>query len=97
MTKQEYILKFLEKIDKNIFTIADDIKALIEKNNISDELIDTIVNLCTQAVQSTTNKKTQAQLQKWISFLTKIKEQEAQSNIEDQKDINELEAMLDNI
>lgn len=94
MTKKEYILKLLDNIDSSIFTMADDIKALIQTDNISDGFIDMLVEMFTQAVHNTTDKLEQAKLQKGISFLTALKEQEHQSDINDQKDIDELESLL---
>jgi trans-2-enoyl-CoA reductase len=97
MTKKEYILKFLEHIDPTIFTLADDIRVLVESGNISDELIDEIVVAFTKAVDNTTDTIEKEKLQKGISFLTALKEQEHQSDINDQKDIDELENLLDNL
>jgi hypothetical protein len=94
MTKKEYILKLLDNIDSSIFTMADDIKALIQTDNISDGFIDMLIDMFKQAVHNTTDRLEQAKLQKGISFLTALKEQEHQSDINDQKDIDELESLL---
>lgn len=94
MTKKEYILKLLDNIDSSIFTMADDIKALIQTDNISDGFIDMLVDMFKQAVHNTKDRLKQAKLQKGISFLTALKEQEHQSDMNDQKDINELESLL---
>lgn len=97
MTKQQYILKLLDNIDSSIFVMADDIKALIQTNNISDEFIDMLVEMFKQAVHNTTDRLAQAKLQKGISFLTTLKEQEHQSDIDDQRDIDKLESLLTTI
>ena len=94
MTKQEYIIKLLDNIDSSIFVMADDIKALVQTNNISDEFIDMLVVMFKQAVHNTTDKLEKQKLEKGISFLTALKEQEHQSDIKDQKDIDELDSLL---
>lgn len=97
MTKQEYLLKLLKNIDSSIFVMADDIKALIQTNNISDEFIDMLVVLFKQAVHNTSDKLEQQKLEKGISFLTVLKKQEHLSDIKDQKDIDELDSLLASI
>lgn len=94
MTKQEYILKILNSIDNTVFPIGNDIKALIETGNISNDLVDTLIAMFTQAVHTTTDKLQQQKLQKSIILLNNMKAKEEQSKIEDQHDIEALEELI---
>lgn len=94
MTKQEYILKILNSIDNTVFPIGNDIKALIETGNISNDLVDTLIAMFTQAVHTTTDKLQQQKLQKSIILLNNMKAKEEQSKIEDQQDIEALEELI---
>ena len=97
MTKQQYILKILDSVDNTNFPIGDDIKALIEANQISDELIDVLVHIFKQAVHNTIDKIAQKKLEKWASLLNGLKEKENNSKIIDQYDLTKLEKELDAI
>ncbi len=97
MTKQEYILKILDSVDNADFPIGDDIKALIQTNQISDELIDVLVNMFKQAIHNTTDKVAQKKLEKKVHLLNGLKERENNSKIKDQYDLDTLEKELDAI
>ncbi|MEI8253516.1 MAG: hypothetical protein WCG25_07425 [bacterium] len=43
MTKKDYILKLLDAISPASLVIAGDLKVLIEANQISDELLDSLI------------------------------------------------------
>lgn len=97
MTKQEYILKLLTIINQDDLPIVKDIKLLVETNQISDELIDTLMGIFKSIIATSNSEIEKAKLEKGLSFLTKLQEKEKESKLQDQADMNELEGMLDDM
>lgn len=97
MTKQEYILKLLTIISQDDLPIAKDIRVLVESNQISDELIDTLISMFKNIISTTNNTIEKEKLQKWLNFLNKLQQKEQESKIQDDADIQELEWLLANM
>jgi DnaJ-domain-containing protein 1 len=97
MTKKEYILKLLGAISPDSLVIAWDLKTLIQANQISDELIDSLILIFWNALKNTDNAIEKNKIEKWINILTSLKNRENQSMIEDQTDIANLENLINQI
>ena len=94
MTKQEYILKLLTIISQDDLPIAKDIRILVESNQISDELIDTLIGMFKTIINSTNDVVEKEKLQKGLNFLNKLQQKEQASKLQDDADIEELEWLL---
>lgn len=97
MTKKEYILKLLDVISPTVLPIAWDIRLLIEADEISDELIDSLVLIFKNAIDTTTNQREKEKLEKWVNILNALKQREENSKIQDQVDIENLDNLLSQI
>jgi hypothetical protein len=97
MTKKEYLRKLLSTIWTDIFPIAPDIISLIENDQASDAMIDSLYLLFHNAIKNTDNTLDKQKLEKWLKFLDKLKSLEEEQDITDQKDINNLDEILKNI
>lgn len=97
MTKKDYILKLLDAISPASLVIAGDLKVLIEANQISDELLDSLILIFWNALKNTDNAIEKKKIEKWIDVLTNLKHRENQSIIEDQIDIENLENLINQI
>lgn len=64
MTKQEYILKLLNIISKDELPIVQDMRLLVETNEISEELIDTLMGIFKKIIATTNNTLEKEKLQK---------------------------------
>ena len=91
MTKQEYILKLLTIISQDDLPIAKDIRVLIENNEISDELIDTLISMFKNIISTTNSTLEKEKLQKGLNFLNTLQQKEQASKLQDDADIQELE------
>lgn len=94
MTKQEYILKLLTIISQDDLPIVQDIRLLVETNQMSDELIDTLIGIFKTIISNSNSEVEKEKLQKGLNFLTKLQEKEKASKLQDDADIDELEWML---
>jgi len=97
MTKKDYILKLLDAISPASLVIAGDLKVLIEANQISDELLDSLILIFWNALKNTDNAIEKDKIEKWINILTSLKNKENQSMITDQTDIENLENLINQI
>ncbi len=75
MTKKEYLLKVLEKI-QDVSPFARGLKLLIEKGNLSDEVVNTIQTLVDQKIQEERNTAEHAALKKTSEILWKLTSKE---------------------
>ncbi len=97
MSKSEYLLKFLSTMDKATLPITDDLIFLIQSNQVSDELIDSLVMMVKDTINSTKDELEKEKLQKSLTFLTKLQHAEQTSKLQDKADIDELESLLENM
>ncbi len=87
----------MSTIGTDIFPMAGDVFLLIENNQVTDEMIDSLYLFFQNAIQQTKNTREKMKLEKWLSVLQKIKEIEDQNKIQDQKDIDDLDSILSQI
>jgi len=97
MKKKDYILKLLDVISPSSLLIAWDLKLLIQANQISDELLDSLILIFWNALKNTDNAIEKDKIEKWITILTSLKNKENQSMITDQTDIENLENLINQI
>jgi hypothetical protein len=97
MTKKEYLLKLLESISIDILPIKNDLLYLIENNQITDWLIDTLYNMFHEIAKTAKTQAEKERLQKWLNILEKIKVLEDDDKTQEQKDIEALDDLLQNI
>jgi len=96
MTKKEYILMLLNAI-QDIVPIAKDMKIIVEKDVISDEMIDTFVAMLQEVRQNITDIAQQQKLDKTANILNKIRNLEEAQHQKDQAKIQEIETMLQDL
>lgn len=94
MTKDEYILKVLNKV-KGLREPAEELINMMEKNELTPEYKEYLYNHFTTSIHNAVIEK-RAQLQKaYIGQLSKMKENEAQKAEQDQAEVDNLENLLD--
>ena len=82
---------------QDTWPLAKGLKILINAKPLDETLIDLLITTFKETIKTIGDQKQKISLQKATSFLEKVKEQEIKSREQDQKDINELEAMLSTI
>jgi hypothetical protein len=96
MDKKQYVLRMLDTL-QSIWPLARGLKLLIEAKPLDVMVIDLLITTFTETIKTIDDIQQKESLQKATNFLEKVKEQEIKSREQDQKDINELEAMLSTI
>lgn len=96
MDKKEYLQKILTQLEP-IRDLAKWLKILVDEWNLGDDILDVLINAIQWAVNTAKSELDKQKLQKWLDALNKMKEMEEESRMQDEKDLAELDEMLENI
>lgn len=96
MTKREYVLKLLEVL-LEFWPMAKGLKILVESNSVDESVLDAIILILKNAVNTTLSNEQKAKLQKGIDFLEKLKKTELVSQEKDAADIANLDNLLETL
>ena len=96
MNKKEYLQKILTQLEP-IRDLAKWLKVLVEEWNLWDDVLDILINAVQWAINTAKSELDKSKLQKWLDALQKMKEMEEESKMQDDKDLKELDKMLENI
>lgn len=95
MTKKEYLLKILDKLEP-IRDLAPGLKVMVEEWGLWDDIIDTLIEAVESGIHSTKSEVTKAKMKKWLDALERMKQMEKQSALQDEKELAELDKLIDN-
>lgn len=96
MDKKEYLLKVLNQLEP-IRDLAKWLKILVDEWNLWDDVLDILIEAVQWAVSTVKSDLDKEKLQRWLEALQKMKEMEDKSRMKDEKDLEELDNMLENI
>lgn len=97
MNKKEYLLKLMQILPADVVSVAPNLLSLLEWNQLSNQLIDVFYKIFHEYALTIKDKKKKETLNASMLFLEKLKEVEWEENIQDEKDIIDLENLLKNI
>ncbi|MCR5412862.1 MAG: hypothetical protein K6E76_08005 [Patescibacteria group bacterium] len=95
MTKQEFILSALDLFPDR--QIGRGIKAMVENNQLSEHAINVLVVILKRGIDQLTNVVKKYKVDETIARTDKFNQQKQAQQQEDQKDLEHLDAMIDNI
>ena len=93
MDKKEYLQKILTQLEP-IRDLAKWLKILVEEWNLGDDILDILINAVQWAVSTAKTDLARQKLQKWLDVMEKMKEMEEESNVQDEKDLWELDSII---
>lgn len=93
MTKKEYLIKVFSALEVS-WEPAKGLRILLENQDIDQDLLDTLVNEVKSAVNDSSDDLQKEKLQKTLNYLEVLKKAEEDSRALDQKDILELENII---
>ena len=94
MDKKEYLLKILTQLEP-IRDLANWLKTLVNEWNLWDDVLDVLINSVQWAVSTVKSELDKQKLQKWLDALQKMKQMEEESKTQDEKDLKELDDLID--
>ena len=95
MDKKEYLLKILTQLEP-IRDLANGLKILVNMGNLDNNTLDVLINAVQWAVSTAKSELDKKKLQKWLDALNKMKQMEEESKMQDEKDLAELDKLIDN-
>ncbi len=95
MDKKEYLQKILTQLEP-IRDLAPGLKILVNEWNLWDDILDILINAVQWAVSTAKSEMDKKKLQKWLDALNKMKQMEEESKMQDEKDLEELDNLIDN-
>lgn len=96
MDKKEYLLKILTQLEP-IWNLAKWLKILVEQWHLDDNLLDIITQAVEGAVHTVKDELAKKKLQRWLDILQRLRQREAESRAQDEKELAELDKMIEEI
>ena len=93
MDKKEYLQKILIQLEP-IRDLAKWLKILVKEGNLWDDVLDVIINAVQWAVNTAKTDLAKQKLQKWLDAMEKMKQMETESKTQDERDLSELDRMI---
>ena len=94
MTKKEYLLKILENLE-SVWDLASGLKVVVEQWALWDDILDTLIESIESGIHSARSEVSKLKMKKWLDALTKMKQMEEQSAMQDEKELAELDKLID--
>lgn len=95
MTKREYLLKVLEQLEP-VWDLAAGLKIVVEQWALWDDVLDTLIWAVESGIHSVTSERAKEKMKKWLDALARMKQMEQQSALQDEKELAQLDELLDN-
>lgn len=94
MTKKEYLLKILEQLE-SVWDLASGLKVVVEQWALWDDVLDTLIESVESGIHSARSEVTKLKMKKWLDALEKMKQMEEKSAMQDEKELEELDKIID--
>lgn len=94
MTKKEYLSKILEQLEP-IRDLAAGLKIVVEQWALWDDVLDTLIGAVESGIHTASSEVAKVKMKKWLDALQKMKEIERQSSMQDEKELAELDKLID--
>ena len=94
MDKKQYLSQILSQLEP-IRDLAKWLKILVDEWNLWDDILDILINAVQWAIHTIKSEFAKEKLEKWLNALKKMKELEQQSIEQDEKDLEDLDKILD--
>lgn len=93
MNKKEYLIKLLEQLSP-VWSLAKWFKIIVEQWELSDSIIDMLIEAIKWAIHVVKSDIAQSKLQKWMTYLEEMKDIEQKENMEDSQELQKLDQLL---
>ena len=87
-------MKILVQLEP-IRDLAKWVEILVNEWDLWDDILDILIDAVQWAINTTKSEVDKQKLQKWLEFLQKMKQMEEESKLQDEKDLAELDKILD--
>lgn len=95
MTKKEYLLKILEQLEP-IWELAQSLKMIVSHWALWDDVLDVLIWSVESWIHAASSELAKQKMKKWLDVLQRMKQMEQQSAMKDEKDLEELDNLINN-
>lgn len=95
MTKKEYLLKILEQLEP-VWNLAPWLRIVVEQWALSDDIIDTLIWAVESGIHVASSEVAKSKMKKWLDALERMKQMEQKSALKDEKELSQLDELLNN-
>ena len=88
------MLKILEQLEP-VWDLAPGLKLVVNQWSLSDDIIDTLIGAVETGIHSASSEVAKAKMKKWLDALERMKQLEQQSALQDEKELAQLDELLD--
>lgn len=96
MNKKEYLIKLLGQLEP-VWNLAKWLKILLSAEHFDDNVLDVIIQAIEWAIHTAKDEIAKKKLENSLTALQKLKQMESESVAHDEKDLAELDKILENI
>lgn len=93
MQKKEYLLKILTQLE-SVRELAPWLKILVEWGDLSDDFLDSLMGTVELWIRSANSEIARIKIKKWLDALWRMKQIEEQSSLKDEKELAELDGLI---
>lgn len=93
MDKKEYLLRILEQLE-SVRSLASWLRVVVEQWTFWDDIIDALIWVLESGISSTKSEVDKLKMEKWLSALQKMKKMEEECHMQDEKDLEELDSII---
>lgn len=93
MTKKEYLVKILEQLEP-IWELAPGLKLVVEQWSLWDDVLDTLITAVESGIHVARSEVAKTKMKKWLDALQKMRQIEEQSAMQDEKELAELDNLI---
>lgn len=94
MTKKEYLLKILEQLEP-IWDLASGMKVLVQYWALWDDVLDALIWAVESGIHTASSEAAKVKMKKWLDALERMRQMEQQSALQDEKQLAELDKMIE--
>lgn len=94
MTKKEYLLKILENLEP-VRDLASGLKVVVEQWALWDDVLDTLIWAVESGIHSARSEVSKVKMKKGLDVLQRMKQMEEQSALQDEKELAQLDELID--
>ena len=93
MTKKEYLVKILGQLEP-IWELAPGLKLVVEQWSLWDDVLDTLITAVESGIHVARSEVAKVKMKKWLDALQKMRQIEEQSAMQDEKELAELDNLI---
>lgn len=94
MEKKEYLVKILGSLE-SVRDLAPGLKIVVEHGALWDDVLNMLIWVVESGIHSAHSEVAKIKMKKWLDALVKVRQIEKQSSLKDEKELAQLDSLMD--